>query len=285
MIPIVKLERLPRHQRLRKLYKLFDQAERNPGLVGTNSFQIKECIALLTKDEHFSPAQSKEIAQCLVLYSRICDGMVQGSNTIADFESPPCIRIINSLRHILLNVIGQQVADWDLIDHDGILDPRSRRCFSGTAIYMEDIRSPFNVGAIFRTAESFGIERIFLSSLCADPTHPRSVRTAMGCIDILPYAQADLDDMPGPVFAMETGGTPIEQFSFPRKGTLIVGSEELGVSPDSLAAADKDGGRVSISSWGAKGSLNVSVAFGIVMHAWAAHIASGSTSGNEGSPA
>ena len=73
----------------------------------------------------------------------------------------------------------------------------------------------------------------------------------------------------GPFFALETGGTPLENFSFPTRGILIAGSEELGVSPGALAAADASLGRVSITCYGAKGSLNVSVAFGIVMQAWA----------------
>jgi TrmH family RNA methyltransferase len=51
---------------------------------------------------------------------------------------------------------------------------------------------------------------------------------------------------------------------------MIAGSEELGVSPAALAAADASLGRVSIRTYGAKGSLNVSTAFGIVMQAWVA---------------
>jgi len=49
---------------------------------------------------------------------------------------------------------------------------------------------------------------------------------------------------------------------------LIAGSEELGVSPRALAAADASLGRVSIPVYGAKASLNVSVAFGIALQAW-----------------
>ncbi|GHU63326.1 hypothetical protein FACS189445_6570 [Spirochaetia bacterium] len=54
---------------------------------------------------------------------------------------------------------------------------------------------------------------------------------------------------------------------------MILGSEELGVSPQALAAADASLGRLSIPTYGAKGSLNVSVAFGIALQAWAAVLA------------
>jgi TrmH family RNA methyltransferase len=98
----------------------------------------------------------------------------------------------------------------------------------------------------------------------------------MGCIDIVPWERqnffgaSELESPvpPCPVFALETGGVPIEEFSFPRRGLLIAGSEELGVSPRALAAADASLGRVSIPCYGAKASLNVSVAFGIALAAW-----------------
>jgi TrmH family RNA methyltransferase len=149
-------------------------------------------------------------------------------------------------------------------------------------IYLEDIRSPFNVGAMFRTAESFGAERLYLSPLCADPRHIRARRTAMGCVELLNWERlprepfTDLSDplLAGPFFALETGGVPLDRFPFPRQGIMIAGSEELGVSPQALAAADASLGRVSIPTWGAKGSLNVSVAFGIALQAWAFQLSS-----------
>ena len=130
---------------------------------------------------------------------------------------------------------------------------------------------------MFRTAESFGAEKIYLSPFCADPGHRRAQRTAMGCTEIMPWARimndpfagADFNPANTPFFALETGGTKLEDFSFPDRGVMIVGSEELGVSPGALRAADASLGRVSIPVYGAKGSLNVSVAFGIAMHAWA----------------
>jgi TrmH family RNA methyltransferase len=90
----------------------------------------------------------------------------------------------------------------------------------------------------------------------------------MGCIDALPWERAEIAGLAGPFFALETGGTPLGEFPFPARGIMIAGSEELGVSPEALAAADASLGRVSIPSFGAKGSLNVSTAFGIAMQAW-----------------
>jgi TrmH family RNA methyltransferase len=130
---------------------------------------------------------------------------------------------------------------------------------------------------MFRTAESFGAARLVLSPLCADPRHPRALRSARGCVDVLPWKRASLEDAvaansAGGVFALEIGGVPIERFVFPRRGLLLVGSEELGLSPEALARADASLGRLTIPCFGAKASLNVSVAFGIALHAWAASL-------------
>jgi len=187
-------------------------------------------------------------------------------------------RALNGARHILLAETGRSQADWDFLDGDGRLDPARRQAFIGMHVYLDDIRSPFNVGAMFRSAESFGAEKIFVSPFCADPNHPRAKRTAMGCVDALPWERLRLFGgecaaPDRPIFALETGGIPLADFPFPRQGLLVVGSEELGVSPQALAAADASLGRVSIPSFGAKGSLNASVAFGIAMQAWAAHLA------------
>jgi TrmH family RNA methyltransferase len=193
--------------------------------------------------------------------------------------------MLNTIKHLLLNETGRYQADWDFTGSDGHLDPAKRRIFEGMLVYLEDIRSPFNVGAMFRTAESFGAEKIFLSPFCADPRHPRAQRTAMGCVEVLPWerreffattegAELPCVELSYPVFALETGGRPLAEFPFPRRGLLIAGSEELGISPHALAVADASLGRVTIPCYGAKGSLNVSVAFGIVMQAWAGKVGS-----------
>jgi TrmH family RNA methyltransferase len=103
----------------------------------------------------------------------------------------------------------------------------------------------------------------------------------MGCVEVLPWERLPAEPFsPGssaafncPVFALETGGAPLDSFSFPKAALIVVGSEELGVSPAALAAAGISAGRVTIPIYGAKGSLNVSTAFGIVMQKWAEHLA------------
>ncbi len=184
------------------------------------------------------------------------------------------LRVCNCARNHLLAIIGTFPAEWDLviaphaspIDENGIV--RSREFYTGMCVYAEDIRSPFNIGSIFRTAEAMGAEKVYLSPFCVDPGQTRAVRSSMGCIETMGFERKKLDELPAdtPVFALETGGTPLEEFEFPEKGICIIGSEELGVSPQALSRASY--GRVTIPMKGLKASLNVGVAFGILMQKW-----------------
>ncbi|MDR3144781.1 MAG: TrmH family RNA methyltransferase [Treponema sp.] len=259
MIPVHKLEKLPRSQRLRKIAKIFGEAEyrlsRDEPLPSQTGACFREILDLLLRDEAFSPEAAEALRRARFSPEAPGTGV--------------SLRDLNTVRHILHAETGRQVADWDFIDHHGRLDPRNRRCFAGMSIYLEDIRSPYNVGAMFRAAESFGAERLYLSPLCADPRHPRAERSAMGCVSVLPWERRALSALEGLFFALETGGIPLQEYRFPQKAVLIAGSEELGVSPEALALADRSLGRISVQTYGAKGSLNVAVAFGIVMQAWA----------------
>src|SRR5574344_341729 len=103
---------------------------------------------------------------------------------------------------------------------------------------------------------------------CTDPSQSHALRSGMGCIETLGYTRCALSELPEdkPVFVLETGGTPLNEFKFPKEGIVIIGSEELGVSPEALKRGSY--GRVSIPMTGLKASLNVGVAFGILMQAW-----------------
>jgi TrmH family RNA methyltransferase len=183
------------------------------------------------------------------------------------------IRRLDVLRHELMSAGGQAQADWDLIDPaTGKPDSGLRRVRNGLRVYLEDLRSPFNVGSVFRSADAFGVEEILLSPACADPGHLRARRSAMGAIDLVPWSRAGIEVLSGdaPSFALELGGRPIADFPFPRQGIVVLGSEELGVSTQARAHCSH--GAVAIPMSGAKASLNVAVAFGILMFAWSSSI-------------
>jgi TrmH family RNA methyltransferase len=187
------------------------------------------------------------------------------------------LRGVNALRNSLLRAMAEEPSEWDLLAPEtGALD-RSLVSTHPIAAYLEDIRSPFNVGSLFRTAEAFGMERVYLSPRTPLPTHPRARKTARGAAEALPWEVRELSEIPVAqgVFALELGGLPLERFSFPDRGIVLVGSEELGLSPEALALADASLGRVSIPLAGAKRSLNVAVAFGVLLSRWHSALSAG----------
>lgn len=261
MLPLYKLDRLPAGHRRRKILLALTGIEKESVVHGACSINQDYLIGLVR----------------LALQDPKLDGVV-----VSELEKMLCgpsdenalFRLCNYTRHALLAAVGTFPAEWDLIlpDQGEKVSSGLRSFFPGVCVYAEDIRSPFNLGSIFRTAEAFGAEKILISPLCVPPSHPRAQRSAMGCIDFIPWEQISLESLPSdiPVFALETGGIPLDEFEFPTKGIVIIGSEELGISSEGLSRATY--GRVSIPMTGIKASLNVGVAFGILMQAWTSYL-------------
>lgn len=188
-----------------------------------------------------------------------------------EMQKPESIGVfsINRIRNDLLNSQGILPADWDFFSPLGVsLASEARTIFKGMNIFLDDIRSPFNIGSILRSADAFGVENVFMSPFCASPLHPRALRTSMGTSEIISYKTLSVRELAleKNIFALELGGTSIEEFQFPKQGIAIIGSEELGVSPEALALCGDN--KVSIPMYGAKASINVGVATGVLLHAW-----------------
>ncbi|ULQ58978.1 TrmH family RNA methyltransferase [Brucepastera parasyntrophica] len=287
MFPLRKFTELSPGQRRRKLALLLAAIEKelaeardteNPQADSPYPPEyIQGIAALVIEDPKIDPAAAASL-ETLLLSGSGRAGMAEMSG------GDRLLKLCNTARHALLAAIGTFPAEWDLIhperEKSGPVSGRTenaagtiRPCFSGIQVYAEDIRSPFNLGSIFRTAEAFGAEKLFLSPLCVSPDHPRAMRSAMGSVGYLPWERLSLGALPRdiPVFALETGGTSLSEFKFPEKGIVIIGSEELGVSPEGLERAEY--GRVSIPMTGIKASLNVGVAFGILMERWISYTA------------
>jgi len=186
------------------------------------------------------------------------------------------LRFLLQIDTLLAIQTGLEAGEWDL-------DPEIRRTVGqapGLSVFCEDLRSPFNIGSIFRSAEAFGFSAIYLSSSCPQPGSPRLDRSAMSSETRIPWSQTSVTEILEKhrnlkdfrVFALELGGTSLNAFNFPPRGVVVVGSEELGVSHDVLEVCHASGGVVSIPLIGTKASLNVSVAFGILAQHWASRL-------------
>lgn len=271
MIDPNKLFQLSGGQKRRKLALTFGALERDIAGIAEkgNEYSFKQ----MTRAEY-----TKAITQILMKDPKLSEQAKAELNRLILEKPFDELRVCNTARNYLLEIIGTFPAEWDLViaphgnpyDENGIV--KERKFYKGMWVYAEDIRSPFNMGSIFRTAEGMGAEKVVISPFCVDPEQQRAIRSGMGCIETMGYERMSLEELPSDmnVFALETGGTPIEEFKFPENGICIIGSEELGVSPQALKRADY--GRVSIPMIGLKASLNVGVAFGILMQKWVEYL-------------
>ena len=271
MIEPSKLFQLSGGQKRRKLALTFGALERD--IAGIPEKGMEYSFKQMSRAEY-----TKTITKILLQDPKLPLGAADEINQLLNAEPFDELRLCNCARNHLLAIIGTFPAEWDLViaphadpyDENGVI--KEREFFPGMCVYAEDIRSPFNIGSIFRTAEGMGAEKVIISPFCVDPNQSRAIRSGMGCIETMGWEQIPVEQLPDdiPIFALETGGTDIEEFVFPEKGICIIGSEELGVSPQALNKATY--GRVSIPMKGLKASLNVGVAFGILMQKWVEYV-------------
>ena len=267
MIEPGKLWQLEGGQMRRKLALTFGALERD--IQGIAEKGTEYSFKNLPRTEYI-----KQVTQVLLKDPKLPQSDAADLTALLAQEPLDELRICNHARNAVLAIIGTFPAEWDLViaphvqktDENGVV--KQREFFPGMCVYAEDIRSPFNIGSIFRSAEAMGAEKVYISPHCIDPNQHRAIRSGMGCIETMGWEQKALDELPEdlPIFTLETGGTDINEFKFPKKGICIIGSEELGVSPEALAKATY--GRVTIPMKGLKASLNVGVAFGILMQKW-----------------
>jgi tRNA G18 (ribose-2'-O)-methylase SpoU len=141
-------------------------------------------------------------------------------------------------------------------------------------IVLDHVRSLNNVGSIFRTADAFRLEAVYLCGITATPPHPEIRKTALGAEDSVEwYYFADtrdalrrLKDDGYVICALEQaeGSIPLDDFTLgnDKKYALIFGHEVKGVHQDIVDLSDCC---IEIPQFGTKHSLNVAVAAGIVI--------------------
>lgn len=144
---------------------------------------------------------------------------------------------------------------------------------------LDNIRSLYNVGSMFRTADAFAIEHLYLCGMTGAPTDERLTtriaKTSLGAEQVVPWTSvAKTQDA---IQQMRTDGwiivsleqtptaIPLNNFHADApKIALVVGHELYGVHADTLSLADH---HIMIPMLGQKESLNVAVAFGVAT-AW-----------------
>ncbi|ESU23237.1 putative SpoU rRNA methylase family protein [Flavobacterium enshiense DK69] len=141
-------------------------------------------------------------------------------------------------------------------------------------IVLDDIRSLHNIGSVFRTADAFLIEKIFLCGITATPPNKEIHKTALGATETVTWEYAKdvlevIDSLKKDnvvVYAVEQVENSVMLNDFQvkenQKYALVFGNEVKGVAQEAVHLCD---GVIEIPQLGTKHSLNISVSAGIVV--------------------
>lgn len=141
-------------------------------------------------------------------------------------------------------------------------------------IVLDNIRSLNNIGSVFRTADAFLIEAVYLCGITAQPPHRDIQKTALGATETVTWkyfenttlALADLKQKQYKIAAIEQteNSTMLNDFrvKLDEKWALVFGNEVNGVDQEIINQSDVV---IEIPQYGTKHSLNISVSTGIVV--------------------
>jgi len=141
-------------------------------------------------------------------------------------------------------------------------------------VVLDNVRSLHNVGSVFRTADAFLVEAVYLCGITSTPPHAEIHKTALGAENTVDWkyyedthqALAELKTNGYTVLAIEqaAGSTMLTDLRMDstKKYAVILGNEVKGVQQSVVDACD---GCIEIPQFGTKHSLNVSVTGGIII--------------------
>ncbi len=141
-------------------------------------------------------------------------------------------------------------------------------------VVLDDVRSLHNVGSVFRSADAFRVEAVYLCGITATPPHPEIHKTALGGEDSVawryfPTATEAIESLHNDgffVYSIEQveGSTKLQnlQLDTDKHYAIVLGNEVKGVHQEVVDMSD---GCLEIPQFGTKHSLNVSVTAGMVI--------------------
>jgi len=143
------------------------------------------------------------------------------------------------------------------------------------SLLLDDIRSANNVGSLFRTADCFALQHVYLCGITATPPHRDILKTALGATETVSWSHHH--DAVALVQELQGDGAQVQCLEQTEQSVLlrdfapsdqplvlVVGNEVNGVSQAVIDASD---GTIEIAQFGTKHSLNVAVAGGMMV--WA----------------
>jgi tRNA G18 (ribose-2'-O)-methylase SpoU len=141
------------------------------------------------------------------------------------------------------------------------------------SLLLENVRSLWNVGSMFRSADGAGVDRVWLCGYTGRPPRDEIAKTALGAEAVVPWSEAAgateaIERLRGEgraIVALERtpGSRPLAAAPVAFPCALLVGNEVAGLSEEALAGADMV---CHLPMHGLKSSLNVAVAAGVALY-------------------
>ncbi|MGL4367019.1 MAG: TrmH family RNA methyltransferase [Brevinemataceae bacterium] len=221
---------------------------------------------LLAYTEAIRLQEGKKIHQTIEIISRV-------SNINSDCDIKEKLKTLNFVYHDLLCLLEKKADEdknFSFIQFDSPDKEVQRFPWIGI---LDNLRSPMNVGTIFRSADGFGAESLFLTGITPCPPNPKVSRTALGAEEFVPFqyyetteeAVHTAKELGYKVIALEVVEpakhlSDINNFD---QCAFIFGNEEFGITESILNICDDI---VRLPLVGKKNSLNVGNVFSIVAY-------------------
>ena len=148
-------------------------------------------------------------------------------------------------------------------------------------VVLDDVRSMYNIGSVFRTCDAFRVEEVLLCGITATPPHPEIHKTALGgedsvawkyfptTLEAIDYLRSknrmiySIEQCEGSVMLGDIDSLPVFSADSGASGCAVVfGNEVKGVHQEVI---DRSDACIEIPQYGTKHSLNVSVTAGIMI--------------------
>lgn len=140
-------------------------------------------------------------------------------------------------------------------------------------VILDNIRSAFNVGSIFRTSDAVGVKKLILCGMTAIPENPKVKKTALGADLAVPWefensaydAINECKNKGYKIYGVEVAKDAIDfrKVDYAEKSAIVLGHERMGLSEKILQLCDEI---IFVPMNGVKESLNVGVCMGIVAY-------------------
>jgi RNA methyltransferase, TrmH family len=138
------------------------------------------------------------------------------------------------------------------------------------ALFLETIQDPGNMGTILRSADWFGLKRVFVSPDCVDIYNPKVAQSSMGSLWRIAVETTTLGDLVArfpnvPRYGATLHGESMFTSTLSSPALLIMGNESKGISGNAIHVLTHE---ITIPQFGSAESLNVGVATGVLLAQW-----------------